>query len=304
MNASCCTLRASSRAGRSAKRTAIPSQSPPSGPSGESSRCQIPSCARRNANGSSIQIAEEQRIRRSDGDRDGQSKQGASPILGAPREDGERRQERDPHRPGQHRQPGHHSRAEEAPTLGEEERREHEQQVERLAVDRLQEERGREDGEVEHRAPGPVSPEPLAREPVEEDERGRARREREQDAGKHEMVAERPSEQRRRALDRAGRTQACSTGLRRSRPPRSGGTSRCPSAPRRRSRSRARAGEGCPSGRPPGVGSARRRAARRSRAATARSGSRGRARARDFPPTKDDEGQTGAADPRPRGLGS
>ena len=170
MNASCCTLRASSRAGRSAKRTAIPSQSPPSGPSGESSRCQIPSCARRNANGSSIQIP------RSSGYVAATGIEAAS-RSSAPRRSSERHartasagRSAIPTGRVSIASPVTDSRAEEAPTLGEEERCEHEQQVEGLAVDRLEEERGREDGEVEHRAPGPVSPEPLAREPVEKDE--------------------------------------------------------------------------------------------------------------------------------------
>ena len=79
--------------------------------------------------------------------------------------------------------PGSDAGPPEPPSLGEQERRDREQQEERLAVDRTEEERRRGDGEEQHRAPGaPSSPSRIGREPVEERERGGARGERDDHA--------------------------------------------------------------------------------------------------------------------------
>ena len=72
----------------------------------------------------------------------------AEPVRRAPRDQCEGGQEREPDGPRQEGEACRHAGAGEAAALGEQERREGEQQEERLRVDRLQEERHREERQV------------------------------------------------------------------------------------------------------------------------------------------------------------
>ena len=134
---------------------------------------------------------EEQRRDRERGER-------PHPVPLAPREQREGRQQRGGGRPRQQREPGDRARGEEAPPLGEHERGQRQQQVERLAVDGLQEEREREDGQVEHRPPRAVGAEPLLGDPVQQQERREGGGQRDEDPGEHVVAEEHAPEQRHR----------------------------------------------------------------------------------------------------------
>ena len=94
----------------------------------------------------------------------------------------------------QDRQTGEHARACEAVPFCERERREHEQQEERLAVHGLQEEAHREHREIQDAALCALGAEPLLRQPVEQEERAEAAGERHDEPGQQVVAEEDPSE--------------------------------------------------------------------------------------------------------------
>ena len=146
--------------------------------------------------GVTIGLPEVERVRAEQERGDRQRAECAQAVAFPPREQRERRQQRDAGRSRQQGEPGREARGQEPPPLSESERGQRQQQVERLAVDRLQEEREREERKVEHRAPCPVGPEALLGDPVQKQERAERRGERDQDSGEDVVPEERAPEDR------------------------------------------------------------------------------------------------------------
>ena len=173
---------------------------------------------------------EHRRVDREEERRHGDPRERSPPVGCAPREHDERRQQGDPGRAGQKREPRRRPRLPEPTPLGEQERRHREEQEERLAVHGAEEERRRRDREKEDRCaarpPRRGEGRSAGRAARTRPTRPRARRARRR-AGSGRAGAGRA---RRRGAGRAGRTPACSR-ARSSRSPRSAGTSRCPTAP-------------------------------------------------------------------------
>jgi hypothetical protein len=109
---------------------------------------------------------EVERVRGEDERRHRQAGECAQPVSLVPCEQGKGRQQRERVRPRQQSESGHRSRGKEAPPLGEQEGRQRQQQVERLAVDRLEEERKRKKRQVEDCAAPSLGAEPLLRDAV------------------------------------------------------------------------------------------------------------------------------------------
>ena len=139
--------------------------------------------------GVTIGLPEVERVRAEQERGDRQRAERAQALAFPPREQRQRRQQRDAGRSRQQGEPGREARGQEPPPLSESERGQRQQQVERLAVDRLQEEREREEREVEDSPPGAVGAEPFLGELVQEQERAEGRHERDQDPRK-DVVAE------------------------------------------------------------------------------------------------------------------
>ena len=106
-----------------------------------------------------------------------------------PRENRERREQRDGHWACEQSEPAREPRSEEAPSFCGQERGDREHEVERLAVDGLEEERHREQREVEHGPTCAVGSDLVLGEAVEEHERRKARCQRDNDPGEY-VVAE------------------------------------------------------------------------------------------------------------------
>ena len=106
-----------------------------------------------------------------------------------PGQQGERREEREPGRAGQDREPGDEPRSREAVALGERERAEDEQKEQRLAVDGLEEEGHRKDGEVENAAHCAFSTQVLLGKAVQQDERAETAEQGDHEPGQ-DVVAE------------------------------------------------------------------------------------------------------------------
>jgi hypothetical protein len=105
----------------------------------------------------------------------------------------QRRHEREPGRPREHREADDHPCPAEAAALGEHECREREEQEERLRVDGLQEERRRKERQVEHGSAAAVGAEPPLRDALQQDERRERSQQRDGDPGDDVVPAEHAS---------------------------------------------------------------------------------------------------------------
>ena len=167
---------------------------PPKGPAGESSP--RPEALRvEELQRVAALDPEQERIRGEHHRRDRKAGEIPAVVRRAPRHQRERGEQCDRHGARQQCEAARDAGAEEAAPLGEEERGDAQQQIERLAVDRLQEEGHREEREVENGAPCSLGSQPSLGQAVEQDEGAEARRERHEDPGQHVMAEEEPSEQ-------------------------------------------------------------------------------------------------------------
>ena len=120
-------------------------------------------------------------VRGEDERRDAQAEERTPPVRPPPGHDHERREQRDPGDAREHGQAGHQAGADPATALGEQERADRECEEQRLGVDGAEEQCHREYGEVEDRAAGAVRAEARFGQPVEEDEGGERRGQRDDD---------------------------------------------------------------------------------------------------------------------------